>query len=157
MVVLTSPFTNDLTRTTDIEKIIEQFIKDNWDQTKTGVSLSKIKFGQWADTILSGQTDMTLRIELVYNAGNCLDVAARAWEWNAYLNIDFFVLNNSTNQNYDIRAKNMMKFLEELFIIKQGDPYKGIYAFRFRGAFSMPDPEQKNIDRRRISIVASYV
>lgn len=154
---LVSPYTDDLTRTTDIEKIVEQFIKDNWDQTKTTVALTKIKFGQWADAILSGQSDIALRVETVFNGSNAIDIASRRWEWTAYLNIDVFVLNNNTNQSYDVRAMRIMKFLEELFIVKQGDDYKGIYSFRFRAAQAMPDPDQKNIDRRRISLVAYYV
>jgi len=154
---IVNPYDNDLTRSTDIEKIVEQFIKDNWDQTKTTVALSKIKFGQWSDAILSGQTEITLKVLTKINAGNTIELTSKRWKWTAFVDINISVLNNATNQSYDVRAMNIMKFLEELFILNQGESYQGVYSFIFRTAVRAPDIEHKNIDNRKISIIATYI
>ena len=50
--VLVSPYPDDLTRTEDVPKIIEDWIEEKWDEEATTVPKEEVAFGKYGDELL---------------------------------------------------------------------------------------------------------
>jgi len=151
-----SPYPDDLTKTVDIPELVEQFIKDNWDETKTTLASNKIGWGKWGSAILSSGFQATLRADVLLGTRQSRDIGNARWRFEDIVNIDVFVMNNSTTISRDPRAMKIQKFLEELFPVNQAKDYHGIYTMTLRQSLPMADPNYPNIDRRRIQISCIY-
>jgi hypothetical protein len=153
---ISSTYPDDQTRTTDIPELVEKFIKDNWDETKTGIASNKVGWGKWGSAILSSGVQATLRADVLMGTRQSRDLGGARWRFEDIVNIDVFVMNNATTVSRDPRAMKIQKFLEELFPVNQAAEYLGIFTMTLRQAFPMSDPSAPNIDRRRIQVSCIY-
>lgn len=157
VLTVTSPFGDDETRTKDICVILEEWISDNWDETATGILKSAIKFGFSGDQILQSGKNIVLRCYTFFSTRDRLTVDGGRWEYSDSIYIDIYVLNNNLATGRDPRAVKMMKFIENLCLIHQGDSSKGIFNIKLKSSTMDQDPFKTNLTHVKIGVVVNYI
>lgn len=155
--IVTSPYPDDETRTSDICVVLENWIKDNWDETGTGILKTDIKFGYAGDQILQSGKNIVLRCYTYFSTRDRITIGGNRWEYVDNIYIDIYVLNNNLQTGRDPRAVKMMKFIEGLCLIHQGDSSKGIYEIKLKNSVMDLDPFKNNLTHLKIGVVVTYI
>jgi hypothetical protein len=156
-VIVSSPYLDDQTRTDDICILIENWIKDNWDETATGILKTDIKFGYAGDQILQSGKNIVLRAYVFFSTRDRMNVGGSRWQFTDSIYIDIYVLNNNLATGRDPRAIKMMKFIEGLCLTHQGDSTKGIYEIKLKNSVMDQDPFKNNLTHAKIGVVVTYI
>lgn len=152
---LTSPYPDDETRTKLTEKIIEEFIEANWDNTRAGVDKAKIAFGKHPTDLLTTDKPITLRCDWFYTKRNIMGPTRTEFiDWHK---IQVYVNNPELNTGRDPRAVKILKYLEEMIITNQGDMPKGLYEWILEESGVRPDPEKRNLSVVEITAHVKYI
>lgn len=156
-ITVQSPYGDDQTRSKEITVMVEEFIEDNWNQTRTTVPVTDVEFGVFGTQILQSGKPITLRAYTFFEDAKRMDIDGHRWRYEEGVIVDIYVLNNETNSGRDTRAIAIKKWLDELFIIWQGKMVKGIYEMTFRGSRLDNDVEASNITRVKATVEITYI
>lgn len=156
-ITVQSPYSGDETRSKEITVMIEEFIEDNWNQTRTTVPVTDVEFGVFGTQILQAGKPITLRAYTFFENATRMDIDGHRWRYEEGVIVDIYVLNNETNLGRDTRAIAIKKWLDELFIIWQGKMVKGIYEMTLRGTRLDNDVEASNITRVKATVEVVYL
>ena len=152
---LTSPYSDDETRTKLTEVIIEEFIQANWNDSDADVEESAIAFGKHPTDLLQSDKQITLRVDWFYTKRNIM--SPNRTEFIDWLKIQSYVNNPELNTGRDARAVKILKYLERMIITNQGDMPKGIYEWILEESGVRPDPEKRNLSVVEITCYVKYI
>jgi len=154
-IIASNPYPDDETRTKDISKIIEEFIESEWDIT--GISITDVAFGRYGNELLQTGKDITLRAYSIFEDVKPMTINGSRSEYLETIIIDIYVLNNEDLSARDPRATKIRKWLDGLFVMRQGDMPKGIHQVDYRGARPESDPFNPNITRIKVTVDVRYI
>jgi len=154
-IIVSNPYPDDETRTKEVSKIIEEFIESQW--AVTSIPASDVAFGRYGNELLQTGKDITLRAYSIFEDVKRMTINGSRSEYLETIVVDIYVLNNEDLSARDPRAIKIRKWLDGLFVMRQGDMPKGIYEVDYRGARPESDPFNPNITRIKATMDVRYI
>src|SRR4249919_1467297 len=109
-IIVTSPYSDDETRTKEVSKIIEEFIESQW--AVTGIPSSDVAFGRYGNELLQTDKDITLRAYSIFEDVKPMTINGSRLEYLETIVVDIYVLNNEDLSARDPRATKIRKWLD---------------------------------------------
>lgn len=152
-----SPHGDDETRTKGIEQLLEDWIESKWNIQD--VPVTDVKFGQKGTNILQGGKPITLRCWTYFAPTARMDIGGQRWVKSAAVQVDVWVMNNNTSlAGREPRAIKILTFLNDIFMINQGNIEKGIFQVDeiINGHIS-EDPYKNNLTHVIFQLRLNYI
>lgn len=153
---LKSPYNDDETRIKDAAKVLEKWIEDTWDNTRSGVNKTDILFGKKPEDMMTFNKEICLRCYTFYGKRDSGNYGNGRLIMIDSTNIEIWVMNNEDLSGYDARAIKIWKYIEEWLWVHYGDDHKGIYEVKLINAGLKPQPEKRNLTNPVILVEITY-